>query len=181
MLLLTMRGTPFLYYGDEIGLHEVDLERKDLMDPVGMRFWPDNKGRDGARTPMQWEPGPGAGFGRPDVKPWLPFGDHEAQNVANQRDDKGSVLWLTKDLIVLRKESEDLTRSSYETLAAEGDLWAYRRGPRTVVALNLSDEPGRLDRVSGTVAISTDRHSDGVQLNGRLELDPWQGVVVESP
>jgi alpha-glucosidase len=178
MLLLTMRGTPFLYYGDEIGLQEVDLEREDLMDPVGMRFWPDNKGRDGARTPMHWEPGPGAGFGAPTVQPWLPLGDHEAQNVASQKDDKSSVLWLTKDLIALRRESDDLTRSSYETLDGDGDVWAFRRGSRTVVALNFSDEPGRLDGVSGAVAISTDRYRDRDKIDGRLELEPWQGAVV---
>ena len=147
------------------------------MDPVGLRFWPDNKGRDGARTPMQWEPGPGAGFGRADVQPWLPLGDHEAQNVLSQRDDRGSVLWLTKDLIALRRESEDLTRSSYETLDTEDDVWAYRRG-HTVVALNLADEPGRLDGVSGTIAISTDRHRDGEKIDGELEHAPWQGAVV---
>ena len=127
---------------------------------------------------MQWEPGHGAGFGLPDVKPWLPLGDHEAQNVASQKDDKGSVLWLTKDLIALRRESDDLTRSSYETLDGDGDVWAFRRGSRTVVALNLSDEPGRLDGVSGAVAISTDRHHDGDKIDGRLELEPWQGAVV---
>ena len=180
MLLLTLRGTPFLYYGDEIGLCEVDLEKDDLKDPVGLRFWPDNKGRDGARTPMQWEPGPGAGFGRPDVQPWLPFGDLEAQNVASQRDDKGSVLWLTKDLISLRRESEDLTRSSYQTLAAEGAVWAYRRGPRIVVALNLAAEPAVLDGISGKVVISTDRRRDGDDLDGSLELGPWQGLVIQS-
>jgi alpha-glucosidase len=179
MLLLTMRGTPFLYYGDEIGLQEVDLEREDLMDPVGMRFWPDNKGRDGARTPMPWEPGPGAGFGAPGVRPWLPLGDHETQNVANQKDDKSSVLWLTKDLIALRRESDDLTRSAYETLDSDGDVWAFRRGSRTVVALNLSDEPGRLDGVSGAIAISTDRQRDAEKVDGRLEIGPWQGAVLE--
>ena len=179
MLLLTMRGTPFLYYGDEIGLQEVDLGREDLMDPVGMRFWPDNKGRDGARTPMPWEPGPGAGFGAPGVRPWLPLGDHETQNVASQKDDKSSVLWLTKDLIALRRESDDLTRSAYETLDSDSDVWAFRRGSRTVVALNLSDEPGRLDGVFGAIAISTDRQRDAEKIDGRLEIEPWQGVVLE--
>ncbi|MDQ3660985.1 MAG: DUF3459 domain-containing protein [Actinomycetota bacterium] len=143
-----------------------------------MRFWPDNKGRDGARTPMQWEPGPGAGFGSSDVRPWLPFGDHDMQNVATQREDRGSILWLTKDLIALRKESEDLTGGSYESLPAEGDVWAYRRGRHTVVALNLSDDRGSLEGVSGTVVISTARHGEGDKVDGTLELEPWQGAVV---
>jgi alpha-glucosidase len=178
MLLLTMRGTPFLYYGDEIGLGEVELKREDVMDPVGQRFWPKNKGRDPARTPMPWAPEPGAGFSRPDVRPWLPYGDCERRNVADQREDKSSVLWLTKDLIALRKESEDLLRGSYETVATEGGLWAYRRGPRTVIALNLSDRPASFDRVSGTVTISTDRSRDGDELDGGIDLEPWQGAVV---
>ncbi|MDQ5875060.1 MAG: hypothetical protein M3526_06720, partial [Actinomycetota bacterium] len=57
-------------------------------------------------------------------------------------------------------------------------VWAYRRGPHAVVGLNLSDEPGRLDGVSGTVAISTDRQSDGEKIDGGLELEPWHGAVI---
>jgi alpha-glucosidase len=178
MLLLTMRGTPFLYYGDEIGLEEVEIQREDVRDPVGERFWPKNKGRDPGRTPMAWSPEPGAGFSRPGVRPWLPYGDHGACNVADQRGNEGSVLWFTKDLIALRKRSEELIGGSYETVATEGGLWAYRRGARTLVALNLSDEPTRLEQLSGIVAISTDRSKDGDEFEGGIELQPWQGAVV---
>ena len=101
-LLLTLRGTPFLYYGDEIGMRDLVLSRDEIMDPVGKAYWPFMKGRDGCRSPMQWDNSPQAGFSR--AQPWLMVHpNYTLRNVAAQRQDPLSILNLTKNLIALRK------------------------------------------------------------------------------
>jgi alpha-glucosidase len=87
LILLTLRGTPVLYQGDEIGLPDTVLSREDLLDPVGLRFWPAYAGRDPVRTPMQWEDRPGGGFTGTGIRPWLPLGDVASYNVEAQRRD----------------------------------------------------------------------------------------------
>ena len=176
--LLTLRGTPLLYYGDELGMPETDVPQEYLRDPVGKRGWPEERGRDGARTPMQWAAEPGAGFTAPEAPPWLPFGDYAACNVAGQRNDPASVLNLCRDLIALRRSSPDLRRGAYASLSAPEGVWAWRRGRDVVVALNLSDEEARIDGVRGAVQVATDRARDGERVEDRLELHPWEGVVV---
>jgi alpha-glucosidase len=171
MMLMTLRGTPFLYYGDEIGMADRPFSKHEVLDPVGVRFHP-VAGRDPERTPMQWSGGPGAGFTSPDATPWLPFGDAAACNVADQRDDERSVLHLARELIALRRS---FARKSYERVP--GDIWMFRRGVHTIV-LNVTDEPVTLE-IDGAVALSTSRDLDG-QSAGGLSLPPWEGVVVSS-
>jgi alpha-glucosidase len=157
LMLLTLRGTPFLYYGDEIGLTEPEIAPEDRRDPV-----PDN--RDGCRTPMPW-----TGEAWPNA--WLPMGDTD-RNVEAQREDPGSVLHFVRDLIALRRERADLQSGGYETMAAPSGAWAWRRGEGTTVALNLSGEPVSID-ARGDVLIATGGQSfDGV-------LAPWSGVVLD--
>jgi alpha-glucosidase len=175
-ILLTLRGTPVLYYGDEIGMREAEVPADRVLDPVGLRRDDDHPGRDGARTPMPWTDEPGAGFTAAGVEPWLPFGDL-AVNVAAQRADPGSVLHLVRDLIALRRAHDDLHAGAYTPLEAPGGAWAYRRGERAVVALNLSDARVVVPGVSGRVAIGTDRARDGEALAGSVDLAPWEGVV----
>jgi alpha-glucosidase len=174
-MLLTLRGTPLLYYGDEIGLEEVAVPRDRLLDPVGRRGWPDEPGRDGARTPMPWT-GDG-GFTGPGVEPWLPMGDPETCNVADQRRDPGSVLRLCRDLLALRRARPDLRTAAYTTVDAPGGVWAWRRGDRTVVAVNCSDLPVDV-ALEGDVLIGTRRERDGQAVGGRLRLEPWEAVVL---
>jgi alpha-glucosidase len=178
MVLLTLRGTPILYQGDEIGLPETALAREELLDPPGQRLWPVWPGRDGARTPMPWSDQPGGGFTAPGVRPWLPFGDLAAHNVEAQRRDPESLLTLTRDLIALRHATPDLCLGMYEAVPSPPGVWAYRRGEATLVALNLQDAEVRVPGVAGTVAISTHRRREGDVLAGRLVLHPWEGVVV---
>jgi alpha-glucosidase len=180
MLLLTMRGTPFLYYGDEIGMPEPKLTEEDLRDPVGIRFWPQNPGRDRCRTPMQWDARPGAGFTSEGLDPWLPLGDQESYNVAAQQDDPKSVLNLTRDLIAFRRDSPELTRGPYETLDSGAGVWAFRRGEGIVVVLNMSDEVAKVDGIGDVIAIATDRSRDGEKLDASVELPPWHGVLTTS-
>jgi alpha-glucosidase len=177
MMLLTLPGTAFLYYGDELGLPDTDVPRERLEDPVGKRFYP-VYGRDPARTPMPWSPAAGAGFTAPGVKPWLPFGDVAACNVEDQRRDPDSMLSLCRDLVGLRAAVPDLRLGAYTRLAADGGLWAWRRGERTVVALNLGDDPARLDVAKGMVRIGTRRQRDGERVDGSLALGPWEGAIV---
>jgi alpha-glucosidase len=171
MMLLTLRGTPFLYYGDEIGMPDRPFEKSEVLDPVGVRFHP-VAGRDPERTPMQWASGAGVGFTTADATPWLPFGDADACNVSDQNDDPRSTLNLTRDLIALRRS---FVRARYERLAADDRLWTYRRGDHAV-ALNLSDDAVEIG-LSGVVVVSTSRALDG-QSAGGGSLPAWEGAVV---
>ena len=126
---------------------------------------------------MPWNAEPGAGFTSPDAEPWLPFGDLAAVNVAGQRSDRGSALHLTRDLIALRRAEEDLRTGAYAEVAAEGGLWAYRRGDGFLVALNLGAGAASVP-ADGTIAIGTHRQRDGEAIAGSLLLAPGEGAVL---
>jgi alpha-glucosidase len=179
MMLMSLRGTPFLYYGDEIAMTHVALTRKALKDPVGLRFWPKEHGRDPCRTPMQWSAEPGAGFTAAGATPWLPIGPHRDNNVELQRADRGSVINLCRDLIGLRRAHADLRRAPYEPLDALEGAWAWRRGA-FAVALNMSDGPVAVEGIEGRVCISTGRDRDDDRVAGRVELRPWEGIIARS-
>jgi alpha-glucosidase len=178
LLLLSVRGTPFLYYGDEIGMPETEITKDDLQDPVGKRFWPENKGRDPARTPMPWSADRGAGFTASESVPWLPLGDLRA-NVADQRGDPESTLRFCRELIALRRRLDDLRQAPYESLGTAPPVWAWRRG-RVLVVLSSGDEGTSIHDVRGKVALSTRSQRAGEQVDGTLELRPWEGVIVEA-
>ncbi len=128
--LLTLRGTPLLYYGDEIGMRNVDVPRDRLKDPVGIRHWPDDPGRDKGRTPMQWTSD--GGFSSADVEPWLPMGDAAARNVADQREDPDSMLHLCRDLIAFGASARTCAPAPTKPLEAPDGIWAWRRGEADV-------------------------------------------------
>jgi alpha-glucosidase len=180
LMLLTLRGTPFLYYGDEIGLPDVPIDPARALDPVPHRTGDPSENRDPCRTPMHWTAQAGAGFTDGGAEPWLPLGDVAACNVADQRGDPGSTLHLVRDLIALRNSRGELRTGTYATLAAPDGAWAYRRGDSTVVALNLSGAELRVEGVSGTALIATDRARDGERVDGSLALPAWSGAVVAS-
>ncbi|HET9344789.1 MAG TPA: alpha-glucosidase, partial [Candidatus Limnocylindrales bacterium] len=127
VLLLGLRGMPFLYYGEELGMVDVAIPPDEIIDPPARHAGPDFPwwNRDQCRTPMQWDGGPGAGFTN-GAEPWLPFADD--RSVAAQREDPGSTLHLVRDLIALRREHDDLRSGAYERLAATDGAWAWRRG-----------------------------------------------------
>jgi alpha-glucosidase len=117
MLLLTLRGTPTLYYGDEIGMRQVVIAPEQVRDPFEKNVPGIGVGRDGCRTPMQWDATPCAGFSA--ARPWLPLADdHLRQNVDKLEADRGSILNLYKALIALRKETPQLVRGTYRPIAA---------------------------------------------------------------
>jgi alpha-glucosidase len=178
MMLTGLRGTPFLYYGDEIGMPDTEVPDERILDPVGRMHGP-RLGRDPERTPMHWSREPGAGFAPAGVEPWLPFGDATACNVADQRRDPDSMLSLTRDLIGLRDAVPELRFGCYVTLPCSDDrLWAWRRGERVVVALNLSDDGVTVPDVTGTIRVATERARDGEAVDGSLHLAPWSAAIV---
>jgi alpha-glucosidase len=179
LMLLALRGTPVLYYGDEIGMGEPRLDPANALDPVGRRSGDPSRSRDPCRTPMQWSAAPGAGFTPNGATPtWLPIGDAAAANVADQREDPVSTLHLVRDLIALRRERADLRDGAYETLPAPAGAWAWRRGSQTAAALNLSDAPVEVEGLRGTVLVGTDRGRDGEETGTALALGPWEAAVV---
>jgi alpha-glucosidase len=175
LVLLGLRGTPVLYYGDELGMPETDLPHDERVDPAGARTPP---GRDGARTPMHWDAEPGAGFTAPGVRPWLPLGAQGERNVAAQRGDPSSTLAFVRDALALRRAEPDLWQGGYRSLAAPDGVWAWRRGEGTLVAVNLSDEGAVVEGADGRVRLATRREREGEDVAGRLRLDAWEGVVL---
>jgi alpha-glucosidase len=178
--LLTLRGTPVLYYGDEIGMPDTPLLERDLQDPLGKRYWPAPRGRDPERTPMHWSREPGGGFTQDGARPWLPIGDVTARNVADQRRDPSSTLNFVHDLIAVRRRRPDLHAGAYTPLPAPAGVWAWRRGSDTTIALNLTDKPVSVPAMKGTVIISTVRSHEGKQAGSSLALSPWEGAICSS-
>ncbi|MFM5930699.1 MAG: alpha-glucosidase [Novosphingobium sp.] len=127
LLLMCLRGNPFLYYGEELGLHHADVPFERLLDPEAIRNWPETKCRDGARTPMVWTgEKPFAGFG--SSEPWLPIDPrHFAQSVAAQEVDVQSVLHFARKAIALRRDSATLRLGSYTLLQADDDMLVFTR------------------------------------------------------
>jgi alpha-glucosidase len=143
MLLLTLRGTPTLYYGDELGMQDVPIPAERLRDPSEFTAGLPGFGRDGCRTPMQWNAGPNAGFS--EAEPWLPVADnYPVVNVEAEWRDPRSFLTLHRRLLQLRRQHAVLALGDYVPLSTQGDLLAYRRqlsGEELLVALNLGSEP----------------------------------------
>ena len=155
ILSLTLRGVPFLYYGEELGMQEARLARAEIQDPVGRRFWPFHRGRDGCRTPMQWDNTPNAGFSA--GTPWLPLHpDHATRTVAIQAGDPSSVLSTYRALIALRRRLPVLRRGRQLWGPAHPHVLSWGRalapeGPAELeVVLNMS--PTRQDLAPGRVA-----------------------------
>ena len=178
LMLLTLRGTPFLYYGEEIGMDNVAIPGERERDPVAKSI--PGLGRDPERTPMQWNAARGAGF-TTAAEAWLPFGDCAAVNVERQRDDPASLLSFYRRLIWYRKQNAPLTEGNYTTLPGPEDTFAYERalGPeRLWIALNFADEPRRFPLPGpGRIELSTRGDRDGQHVTA-LDLSPAEGVII---
>ncbi|HNZ14572.1 MAG TPA: alpha-amylase family glycosyl hydrolase, partial [Anaerolineaceae bacterium] len=140
-MLLTVRGTPYIYYGEEIGMRDIKVARKDIQDPPGKRYWPFYKGRDGCRSPMQWNATVNAGFGT--GKSWLPVHpNHTVRNVANQQSSPASLLNFYKALIRVRRKHRSLHAGDIQLIPVDNQyLLVYlRRLPEetSLVILNFS-------------------------------------------
>jgi alpha-glucosidase len=181
MLLLTLRGTPTLYYGDETGMRNVPIPPDLMVDPQGLNG---GESRDPQRTPMQWDDSPSAGF--TTGEPWLPLPEnYEEENVKVQREDPASMLSLYRRLIALRKAEPALHIGDYAPAPADGDIVAYlreREGKRLLVVLNLGEQPVEYKpeqfRFNGRIVLGTDHRREGEELH-RLKLAGNEGVVIE--
>jgi alpha-glucosidase len=181
MLLLTLRGTPTLYYGDEIGMRDVPVPPERMQDTWGKNVR--GFGRDPCRTPMQWDDTAGAGFSR--ATPWLPLtADFATVNVAAQRDDPRSLLALYRALIRLRGSEPALAVGGYESVVAETDVLVYVRAHgrrRIAVALNFNTEPRSttLPGYAVRVLLSTYGDEPPVRASEPLTLRGFEGVAIE--
>jgi len=177
LMLLTLAGTPFIYYGEEIGMCDVAIPPHLYQDPQGINI---GISRDHQRTPMQWENTPYAGFSTAET--WLPVApDYPVVNVAVQRGDPTSMLNLYHTLIELRRVTPALHSGTYQSLAAPEGCFVYLREAdlrQMLVALNFTNEEKTITLPRyGKVLIST--HLDRVETGTQLTLRPDEGVLVE--
>lgn len=183
ILLLTLRGTPTVYYGDEIGLADVEIPADRRRDPWG--FNEPGRGRDPERTPMQWDETEHAGF--TSGEPWLPLGpDHDRRNVEALRDDPSSILTLYRRLLHLRRAHPALSVGAYTRWDTSGPdrVFAYDRteGSETLrVVLNFSSSPAVIPFEAESpwiVLLSTHAGRGDSHVSGLVELAASEGIVL---
>ncbi len=171
VLLLGLRGTPFLYAGEELGLEDAVVPEDRVVDPGG---------RDGCRAPIPWQPGEGRGWAEGDAwLPWPPNADRKS--VAAQRDDPDAIVHLYRRLLAARRASPALQRGSFEWLATDDSALVWQRrlaDDLRIVAVNFSGKEVEVETPgSHRIALSTHRDAEGSSFSGRLAPD--QAVVLE--
>lgn len=184
LLLLTLRGTPTLYYGDELGLGNGIIPPDKIQDPQGINLGAEHT-RDVCRTPMQWDGSPNAGFS--DVEPWLPVSaDYGTRNVAVQSAAPTSILNLYRRLLWYRRENPALYGGDYRPLdVGDDDCFVYLRtagDERRLIALNFTDDQRYISvpgEDTGQIVISTHLDREEKVSLSRLELRPHEGLIVE--
>ncbi|HEX6962714.1 MAG TPA: alpha-amylase family glycosyl hydrolase [Lacipirellula sp.] len=182
MLHLTLRGTPIVYYGEEIGMHNVDIPPERARDQLAIRMPGKGRGRDGQRTPMQWSSGPHAGF--TSGEPWLPAAEDVAQlNVEAQKADPASMLNLYRRLLELRAASKAIRYGHYTPDYADERVLSYVRetdADRLLVALNFTEGAIEFQPKAGSGAAVLSTHLDKPEPHpsGRVRLRPNEGQVI---
>lgn len=181
MLLMTLRGTPFIYNGDELGMRTVPVARKQLRDSRVKTMGSHRYSRDGARTPMRWDSSRGSGFTESD-HPWLPLGESiNPADAAHQQADRNSLLHLYRDLIALRRDTPALIGGELVPLPTWRDVLVYERhggGQRLRIALNMGAEEHRIGFDGNwKVMITTVRDRAGEIIYGNVSLRPHEGLI----
>lgn len=180
MLLLTLRGTPTLYYGDEIGMRDVPIPPSLVQDPWEKNCPGLGLGRDPERTPMRWIAGPGAGF--TTGTPWLPLGDDIGEvNVAAQRENPRSMLSLHRALLALRRAHAALSCGSIDVRGVHGSALLFERRHETevlTVALNFGHARQRIRVERSTILLDTSLARAGEPVGGVTDLGPGEGLVL---
>ena len=189
LLLLTLRGIPTLYYGDELGMSNVEIPPEHIQDPQEKNVPGVGLGRDPARTPMQWNASPNAGFCPLNVTPWLPVAaDYKQVNVAAECEEESSMLALTHALLALRRRRAALKRGSFRFLecSSEECLVFLRQSDneRLIVAINFSEQPQLVSIAEpgeGHILLSTSLcRNEHVKL-AELRLQGHEGCIIELP
>jgi alpha-glucosidase len=185
VLLLTLRGTPTLYYGDELGLSDVAIEPSKVRDPRELREPGLGLGRDPMRTPMPWDASENAGF--TTARPWLPLNaDWPTRNVARMTEESQSILTLYRRLLALRRDCLALSIGDFVLLNVEDEILVYERrydAERLIVALNLGGQPHRLHLPDwardSRLLLSTAQDATPVE-GGAVLLRSNEAVVLEA-
>lgn len=185
-LLLTLKGTPFIYYGEEIGMKNYNISYKEILDHLGKKYWPIYYGRDPARTPMQWNSQNNAGFTDSDST-WLPVcGDYTHINMKDQKKDKYSLFHYYKCLISIRKEYEVLQKGKWIALyKGYKNIISYFRiykDEKICVILNFSNKYRKFhihDRSKWIVIFSTHQPYNKHFLNLKYTLSPYESTILK--
>jgi alpha-glucosidase len=186
MLLLTLRGTPTMYYGDELGMVDVAIAPDQVRDPAEKNEPGKGRGRDPERSPMVWVSAANAGFTTPDAVPWLPLEPGwETENAAEQAARKDSMLMLYRKLLALRRQHDTLHAGGIADVVAEGAVLRYRRvgledGESTdfQVVLNLGSEVAMVACAKGTVVLTTLLDGEGSGVEGTVTVEGGEGLLI---
>lgn len=183
-LLLTLRGTTFIYYGEEIGMEEAVIPYEEIQDPEGKNLWPDKPGRDGCRTPMQWDDSEYGGFS--SVKPWLPVNKNKVEvNVKKEMNQHDSLLNHYRSLIKFRKSNPVLKWGKLKLLNSSDEVLSYMRlygDEKILVVLNFSEREinaGLELLENARVVHSNVRNSGEVHSIDKLKLFPYEATLFE--
>jgi alpha-glucosidase len=191
-MLLTLRGTPILYYGEEIGMENYDpLKKEDVLDPIGKIGWPKDKGRDGERTPMQWSDSLNAGFST--GHPWLPVAlNYPTHNVFNENHDKTSLLLYYEKLIALRRKNNALSHGTFVSLNDnDQNVLSYLRQGKTdsvLVVMNMSKTAQTqsfdlaahgLKATTGRVILSSTQEKPAPIKLSSVSLQPFEVMLIQ--
>ncbi len=187
MMLLTLRGTPTLYYGDEIGMPDAVVPPDRVQDPAEKNQPGIGQGRDPERSPMPWDSSPKAGF--TTGEPWLPLiADHSTRNVERQSGGQDSELALCRRLLALRAEHPALHSGTVAEVRAENGVLLFQRHPAQdsegssfQIVLNLTGEHREVQAGAGRVLVTTLLDGEGGEVAGKLVLEAGEGVVLTLP
>jgi len=185
MLLLTLHGTPTIYYGEEIGMKDVPIPAQEIQDPMGLNMPDKYLSRDPARTPMQWDQSEYAGFS--GVKPWLRVSSsYERINVLSEKEDRYSFLTLYKKLIALRQSEPSLHSGNYIPVGNTNQWLAYKRqyaGHKSfLIVLNFTHRPCYFypeGELRGHIVAATSPQAEGGPFNSGIDLNGDEGVIIE--
>ena len=181
MLLLSLPGTLTIYYGEELGMQDVLIPPDEVQDPAEKRQPGIGMGRDPERTPLPWDDSPQCGF--TGGMPWLPIGEaNRAVNVQSSRIDPDSTLSLYRRLLQLRRKEPVLVSGVLTDLEATEGLLQFSRSSGNAnfkFVMNLGEEPRSVVALTGTISACTNRLRDGQRVNGRVELDPAEAMIIK--
>lgn len=185
VMLLTLKGTPFIYYGEEIGMYNSKITKSQIKDPVGKRFWPLYNGRDKARTPMQWNSQKNAGF--TSGVPWLPVNrSYINNNVEKQKSEENSLYNLYRKLINIRKEYVSLNAGQWTPLLPQKNgIMAYSRtieSEKVFVFLNFTSKSKKINlgiNSKWKVLLSTHLHDEHINSTNEIKLFPYEATILK--